>query len=215
MKKVLLLIALAVTSAQLVQGAAVTATNYNEGSGAQRPLSDTAGTGIGVTTPGGVVAIGSWSVDPVPLFNQLKSAPSAALWGTIVESFISFGATTNVGSAFGGLYESVAQAPIAQGGPLDGKTIYTLIGNGATLAASTEAALVTDGATFAFDNPLFSGRAEISAANAQVLFGNGAGPSITSALGAAPSLQLAPVVPEPFSATLLLTGLALVFRRRR
>ncbi|MFN0130862.1 MAG: hypothetical protein ACKV19_29725 [Verrucomicrobiales bacterium] len=209
MKKVLLLIALAATSAHLAQGAAVTATNYNEGSGAQRPLSSVAGTGI---LTGGVIAIGSWATDPRPLFSQL---PNAAVWESIVSSFISFGAPTSVGASFSGLYESVAQAQIAQGSPLDGKTIYTLIGNAATLSSSTEGGLVTDGSTFAFDNPLFQARAEISATNAQILFGKAGGPSVESALGAAPSLQLATTVPEPFSATLLLTGLALIFRRRR
>ncbi|MFN0129641.1 MAG: hypothetical protein ACKV19_23495 [Verrucomicrobiales bacterium] len=73
MKKALLLFAFTV-SASLGHGAAVTATKSNEGTGSQRPISSISGAGI---LTGGAVAIGSWAMDPVPLYNQLQSAPSA------------------------------------------------------------------------------------------------------------------------------------------
>jgi hypothetical protein len=75
MKKTLLLLAF-VVSPSLVHGAAVTATNYNEGTGRQRPISTISGAGI---LAGGVVAIGSWATDPVRLFNQHSAmAPGPA-----------------------------------------------------------------------------------------------------------------------------------------
>jgi hypothetical protein len=212
MKKAFMLFAAVLTSATLVQGASVVATNYDEAAGRQLPFSTASGAGF---LTGGIVAVGTWNAsnsDVAGLFAQL---PNPTVWGQIVSSFIRFGDTSTVGGGFEGLYELSAQRPLVAADVEVGKNIYTLIGNAPTLAASTEAALVLDPGTFNFDNPLFAARADITNPSATVVFGSLNGPSVTSALGAAPSLKFGATVPEPFSATLLFAGLALGFRRRR
>ncbi len=212
MKKAFLLFAAVLTSATLVQGASVVATNYDEASGRQLPLSSASGAGF---LTGGIVAVGTWNAsnsDVAGLFAQL---PNPQVWEQIVNSFVRFGNPSTVGGGFSGLFEADVQQPLVAADVQVGKNIYTLIGNGATLAGSTEAALVLDPGTFNFDNPLFAARAEISNPTATVVFGSLNGPSVTTALGAAPSLKFGATVPEPFSATLLFAGLALGFRRRR
>jgi hypothetical protein len=213
MKKALLLLALAVASVTVAQGAAVVATNYDEASLRQRPISTAAGAG---QLTGGVVALGTWAASNAEVAALFAQLPNPTVWGQIVSSFLDFGATTTIGAGFPGLYESLASEVISEGNPLIGKNIYTLIGNGATLATSTEAALVLDPAVFAVDGAVpFSARAEISNPSATIVFGSPTGPNIDTLLGTAASLQMRATVPEPLSATLLLAGLALGFRRRR
>jgi hypothetical protein len=104
--------------------------------------------------------------------------------------------------------------PIAGNSPLVGQSIYTLIGNNAALGTSDQFAIVKHGVAFAADAPVFAGTADIGLAGSSVLFGSLGGPSITTALGAAPSLRLN-AIPEPMSVSLLFASLALVARRRR
>lgn len=216
MKKAFLLFAAVLTSATLVQGASVVATNYDEATGRQLPFSTNSGAPFGLGAGGaGIVAVGTWNASNADVAGLFAQLPSQTVWNQIVSSFLQFGSTSKVGSDFPGLYELDAQRPLFPADVEVGKNIYTLIGNGSTLASSTEAALVLDPGTFNFDNPLFAARAEISNPSATVVFGSLNGPSVTSALGAAPSLKFGATVPEPFSATLLFAGLALGFRRRR
>ena len=192
----------------------ILATNYDEGTLAQRPFSTVAGTPIGLTGASGVVQLGSFtSADPGALIAGLGSPAGLA---ALLADFISFGTSSSIGSDFPGLYAADKSSPIASDSPLVGKSIYTLIGNNATLAGSTELAIIRDNESFAADNPVFEALADISATSSVILFGSPTGPGFTTALGAATSsLSLAPAVPEPMSAALLLSGLALVARRRR
>jgi len=211
MKKVFTLLALLVAGSLQVQGAAVIATNYDESVPTQKPFTTAAGSPF---LAGGVIQLGTFTSDPTALLNALKTTPSPASWSALVSAFTTFGATNKIGEFVPGLYEAVAQGPINAGNPLIGGNIYTLIGNGATLEASTEAALFRETAAFAVDAPLFNTTANVSSAASLLLFGQ-AGPSVETALGSAVSAQFAPVVPEPMSATLFLSGLALALRRRR
>ena len=113
-----------------------------------------------------------------------------------------------------GLYQADKSVPIAGNSPLVGQSIYTLIGNNAALGTSDQFAIVKHGVAFAADAPVFAGTADIGLAGSSVLFGSLGGPSITTALGAAPSLRLN-AIPEPMSVSLLFASLALVARRRR
>lgn len=205
MKKLLLGLALVVLSGSVHAGNMLV-TNYNEDTSAQRPIS----TASGPLLTGGVIGIGSFTTaDPTSL---IAAAGSPAGWAALVADFISFGATNAVGNDTPGLYQTDKSQTIA-GTALVGKTIYTLIGNGATLAASGQGGVVQHAGTFLAENPLFSGVADISLPTSTVLMGT-VGPNVTTVLGSAPSLLLAPI-PEPMTATLLLSAFALVARRRR
>jgi hypothetical protein len=137
----------------------------------------------------------------------------------LLADFITFGSSTSVGASgagFEGIYDVAAQQPLSAGNPLVGKSIYTMIGNAATLAGSTELAIIRDNGAFDVDAPLFNTAASLLEGTNTYLFGNGTGPSLTAnaVFPAAASLQLQ-AIPEPMSAALLLSGLALVARRRR
>jgi hypothetical protein len=209
MKKLLLGLALVVLSGFSLQAGNVLVTNYNEDTGAQRPISTFGGTPL---LTGGSVGIGSFtSADPSSL---IANAGTPAGWAALLADFIFFGAQNAVGADLPGLYQVDKSQSVPPGSSLVDKNIYTLIGNAATLAASGESAIVRHAAQFGVDAPTFSRVADISLAGNEVLRGTLDGPSVTTALGSAASLRLAPI-PEPMSLTLLLSGLALVFRRRR
>jgi hypothetical protein len=99
-----------------------------------------------------------------------------------------------------------------------GQSIYTMIGNNAALGTSDQIAIIRHNMTFAADAPVFAGVADISLAGSVVVYGCLGGPSITTALGAAPSLSfpfMEGCIPEPTSVSLLFASLALIARRRR
>lgn len=202
------------------QGASVTFTNYDEALNRHRPISTSSGTGI---LAGGIVVVGGWASDPSPLISQIAATQNPALLSELLTQFISFGAATSIGADFSGLYESDAQRFIRSDDPLVGKTIYTVIGNGSSVLASTDIALLTDGAVFAADNPFYAVRADISSPETQLLLGmTFNGPVVRTALGSTPSLQLgilleplpSGVIPEPYSTSLILAGLLLAASRR-
>jgi hypothetical protein len=206
MKKLLLGLALVVLSGSVHAGN-VLVTNYNEDTGAQKPIS----TSAGALLTGGVISIGSFTTaDPTSL---IAAANSPAGWAALVADFIVFGTSSSVGGVVPALYQADQSQPIGGTSPLVGKTIYTMIGNTAALADAGQGGVVRHAGTFAADAPLFSGVADISLPTSTVLMGS-VGPNVTTVLGAAPSLLLAPI-PEPMTATLLLSAFALVARRRR
>lgn len=209
MKKAYLATLIVAATATSAFGAAITVTNYDEASGVQKGFSLTDGTAL---LTGGVVQVGAFANDPAPLIANLGTSEGYA---ALLTAFTRFGTTNAIGADFSGLFESVKDVPINNGDALVDKSIYTLVGNGATLEASTQLAIIKDDGTFTFDNPLFSTRADLSAASSVIAFGSATGPNVTTALGEVASIQLAVVVPEPMSATLLLGGIALAFRRRK
>jgi hypothetical protein len=196
------------------RGATINGTNYNLDSLTHKPISLLDGTAL---TSGGIIQIGSFtSADPGALIGGVTSPAGLA---ALLSDFIAFGSPTSVGASgagFEGLYDVAAQSPLAAGHPLVGKSIYTWIGNGASLATSTQFAIIKDNNSFDIDAPLFAANAGLLETTNQYLFGSGNGPSLTanSVFPANVSLQLAGI-PEPMSATLLLSGLVLLACRRR
>lgn len=203
-----------VLGAATVNGATVNGTNYNLDNLTHKPIALSSGAAL---TSGGVIQIGSFTTaDPSALIAGLTSPAGLQ---ALLADFIAFGASTSVGASgagFEGIYDVAAQSPISAGNPLVGKSIYTLIGNAATLAGSNELAIVRDNSAFDVDAPLFNAAASLLESTNVFMFGNGTGPSLTanSVFPANASLQLQ-AIPEPMSAALLLSGLALVVRRRR
>lgn len=213
----ILAVATLVLGAAAANGATVNGTNYNLDTLSHKPIALSNGTGL---TSGGVIQIGSFNSTGAALDSLIAGLTSPAGLSALLADFITFGSKTSVGglgAGFEGIYDVAAEVvPFSAGNPLIGKSIYTLIGNNADLASSTELAIIQDNQAFDVDAPLFVAGASLLESTNVVRFGNGSGPSLTtnSAFQAASSLQLAPI-PEPMSAALLLSGLALVVRRRR
>lgn len=161
----------------------------------------------------GIAAVGSFSVaDPTSL---IANAGTPAGYAALLAEFNQFG-SVSVGGDVPGLFGGDTSRAVSEAAndPFNAKSIYTIVGNGATLQASTHIAIVRDNDSFGFDNPTFERTADISDPTSALLFGT-SGPGIDTALGmSAASLQLAPI-PEPMSAVLFLGGAALGLRRRR
>jgi sulfatase modifying factor 1 len=111
----------------------------------------------------------------------------------LLSNFVAFGPAASVGAAFSGLYGVDVSVPLNATSPLVGQSIYTLIGNATTLSTSSELAIIRHASLFEADAPVFGRIADISDPTATILFGQRPGPSVTTALGAAPSLQLVPM----------------------
>jgi hypothetical protein len=209
MKKFILGLAVLSLCAVSVQAGNVLVSNYNEDTAAVRPLSTNGGVAF---ASGGTVAIGSFtSADPASL---ISNAGSPAGWAALLADFIFFGATNTIGGDLPNLYSADKSQFLGAGNPLIGKNIYTLIGNGGTLAASGEGAIVRHADQFVQDLPTFSLTADLSLPSSTVLFGTLDGPQVVTVIGTAASLRMAPI-PEPMTAALLFSALALVGRRRR
>lgn len=122
--------------------------------------------------------------------------------------------------AFGaGLVDGNAQGAINSGSDFIGEAIYSIIGNGATLATSTELLIFKFSAVFAQDEPIFSANAkmDVSSGNGTVLWG-GTGNYADNYFGEGvnPAFNTVGLVPEPSRVFLLMLGLVgLMMRRRR
>lgn len=187
-----------------------------------------------VVTNDAGVRLSDTSFVGIGYFNTLSDAFLQTLTPTTFSSILAGGEFNQFGGNIpwfpgGGVYQGDATGAILAGSSFIGKNIYTVIGNGASLAASTELLIVKHTGTFGQDNPVFSGTATLDAAggtgNGTVLWGNlgktstdinalfGAGGTEPnySTLGASTS-----IVPEPSRAILAGLGLmGFMFRRRR
>ena len=210
MKKLLLGSVLALFGGLHLQAGNILVTNYNEDSGAQLPISLSSGAAL---LKGGSVQIGTWISDPTAL---IAGFTSPAGRDALLAAFVTFGEPSSIGKDVDGLYQFDRSVPIASNSPLVGQSIYTMIGNNAALGTSDQFAIIRHNMTFAADAPVFAGVADISLASSVVVYGCFGGRSITTALGAAPSLSF-PFMecPEPTSVSLLFASLALIARRRR
>lgn len=208
MKSLIRSLACAILVSSTLHAGNILVTNFDETSNRQMPITTISGTPI---LMGGVVQVGSFlSGDPSALIAGLNSPAGLA---TLLSDFISFGSSNAIGSDFVGLYASDKSSPLTVGSPLIGKPIYTMIGNNASLAASTELGIVRHPGSFAADAPVFAGLADLSDPATVILYG-GRGAGVSTALGlSTQSLRLG--VPEPSVALLLVLGLATVAGRRQ
>lgn len=222
MKQTILTLLALATAMGTAKSATVNPGNYDIDALTSKPISLLDGTAL---ASGGVVAIGWFSSDITALLPGIatdggKAAVIAAfnVFGTTIEG----NSTQKIGEAgagFEGLYDKPVSGAINAGDAIIGQNIYTLIGNGDTLATSSQLAIIRDANTFGADAPLFTAGAGLLEADASVVYGLATGPSVkpNAAFEGAASVQLQPfgVIPEPMSAAFLLSSLAFVVRRRR
>lgn len=195
--------------------AVITATNFTD-----FPSTNYISNDSGVALNNTFVAVG--------FFSTLTDTDLQNLTPTSFSQIISGSAFTQFAGSIGwlgaGVYQGDATAAINIGSQFIGKSIYTLIGNAATLGTSTELLIAKHSSSFAADAPTYSANAylDVSTASGTVLWGSvnkfttdlsGFGGSVT-----APNFStLAAVVPEPSRAMLAAMGLfaGLVRRRRK
>jgi hypothetical protein len=109
--------------------------------------------------------------------------------------------------------QSAGGVPLDQANPFSGKPIYLVLGNGADLASSTEAAVLKVG-SFGNTEPTLA-TVNVRAgdvAPADILWGDNS----QFQFSGRPTIALAPIIPEPSSSLLFgVAGLALLIRRKR
>jgi hypothetical protein len=211
MNKTLTSFAIATTTVISVNAATVSVTNVDFG------ITNAVTNEAGVAMPvlGGVIAIGSFSISDLTIQNATEV-------GTLVAGFTEFGTTNTFGAGFSiaGTYEfetsqNSDDAPFNAGG-----SVYTFIGNGATLSGSTEILIFKHDFSFAPETWTPANPAKLNGVPlaTELLVGEFGNFSIDIGLasGAAPAFNLVTLVPEPSSITLLgLGSVALLLRRRR
>lgn len=174
----------------------------------------------GVPLRGGYVGIGFFS--SMPDF-------SASTGVEVSEAFVQLGSAGsfnfNLGAnAIPGIFSHSASAPItgSTNSTFIGKNMFLVIGNGDSLATSTEVFVLDSGRQFAQDNPLFNATIDLSAGvEGEVLVGTvgfEGGRLVIDAgdFGTSPeSIQLGVLIPEPSTALLGALGALGLLRRRR
>lgn len=202
-------IALSLAMVGTVSAGSVTVTNVAAGS--SQMVLDNAGAPV----VGGFVGFGTIT-DPAADFGSLDGAGLSALFTPFAS-----GATEDPpGNALLDLrmaFTVVGSADFNTS-PLGGTTLYLVLGNGADLASSTQAGIMSLG-SFPAAEPTPVNPVIMSQANATVLFGDYSGTASNGGgvtAGDRPAFALAPLVPEPSSSLLFgIAGLALVIRRKR
>jgi hypothetical protein len=178
----------------------------------------------------GIVATGYFTGTDA-LFDAVKAAPVGAArqtaWAAAAAAFVQFGASGPVGgpSALNnaGLYKLTAGAANPPGSQFEGKNIYTVVGNAATLAGSIDVMVFKSTNTFAVDpTPEGTGNFLGDAPAGTLLLGTlgTAGAFYPAGLMAGitttpvNALAIAPI-PEPAAALLGALALGFGFIRRR
>lgn len=139
----------------------------------------------------------------------------------LAADFVSFGSSFQFGgTGFDGFYSSAVN-----GGRIDasssflGRNVVTLIGNRATLGASTEALAYVHSVTFPNDvgSPAPAPITTVpgDSGNAGYLFGGPVSGTTTVAGAPIPAIPLARLVPEPSALLLSVLGLFSLLRRKR
>lgn len=166
---------------------------------------------------GGIVTIGVFTAG-FDLASSLQDQAALLSNYTTLSFGLTGGPSSSLGTANSPGYTELPsddQASILAGNPLLGRSLYSFIGNGATLAASTEFALVLLG-TLQEDSPNELSYSSNPAGLTPLIgklgtftgdLGGGAGTSVT--------LQTQVIVPEPSAALLGMVGALGLLRRRR
>jgi len=164
------------------------------------------GTKLGSGT--GFVGIGVFSITDA----QIAAAASAS---TIANGFTLFGQSNTIGAGFSidGTYQFESTANIPAGSPFTG-SIYTVIGNAATLATSTQFLVFKEAVTFNPD-PAASGPAVLKAGQGTVVLGGFNNFQADIGGGAQAAFNTVTLMPEPSAALLGLLGAVGLIRRRR
>jgi hypothetical protein len=190
-------------------GGSVAVTNINAGS--SELVVDNAGNPV----VGGFVGVGTIT-NPGADFGTLTGAELAGLF----DSFAT-GATEDPAGNFLLDLEmgfTVTGAADFNSSPLAGGPIYLVLGNGADLASSSQAGIMTLG-SFPSAEPTPPNAVIMSNATASVLFGDYTGTAVNGSgitAGERPAFALAGLVPEPSSSLLAaFAGLILLARRKR
>mgnify|MGYP003576667777 CR=1 FL=1 len=230
MKRKFILAALSILAAGQAYSATYT---FNNGSGAAtngiadslgrafrgltNPGDALGGTNGGISGGGGVVAVGFFSTDNL---SEVTSGSSLLALFTAFPTSATTGAFTQGGGAGPrGVFSLGAPASQVAGSEFLGKNMYLLVGNGTTLANSTEFLVVKNTKTFdAADDGVATGvTVTFNAANSTVLLGSvlndvrttNGDTSVTPGWG-----TIVPI-PEPSAALLGLLGAIGLIRRRR
>jgi hypothetical protein len=185
--------------------------------GTARAIFDNSGAGL----LGGYVGYGTFPT----AFN-----PATDNGAALEAKFSVFGTTGLVsgrdiggGNIAAGTFAFGTSQAVGAGNPLATQNIWVVIGNAATLAASTQALIIDTGVQFGDDDPtpgIVS--VDLQAFGGTPIFGSSsfAGGQFVLGVGTFPaasnSYQLRPLVPEPSSSLLFgFAGLALLIRRKR
>lgn len=204
------------------EAASITASNLSDDFSKAVPIVTTAN--VPVAANSGFIQVGTFGALTDAQLGAAVAAGGASFAGLIAD-FQAFGASTKFGAGFdiAGLYSLAPSAGILAGDSKIGKNVYVVIGNGATLASSTEVAIYKDNDAFAADAPLFSAKAyptdlaDNAAIDAAFVVGNlGAAQVNIAGVGSFNPIQLTAVgaIPEPSVALLGLMGVGLIRRRR-
>lgn len=216
MKSTISTVAALLAAAAVSYGYTTSTGNLIVGSPSETPVVDN--TGAPIPIGAGSVAVG--------YFNLLDDAAigSTTDFGALLTDFVQFGQATATGFQNGfnapGFFSHSTDAPIPNGGNnFTGNNVYTVIGNGATLAGSSQLAVWKGNAVFTQENAVGLGsvNSNVTPGAGSLIFGTsggaknvGVGPTFSD------SIQLSAPIPEPSSALLFgLGGFALLLRRKR
>ncbi len=198
--------------------AAIRVYNYSDDGLAAAPIASYSG--VLLTTGSGAIAVGAFATLTDSALSQAMTSPAA--WAAVLADFIAYADTKanpiKIGDGVGisGLYDADKGQPIPAASPLVGRTIYTIIGNGATLETSTQMAIIKEAEVFSADAPVFQATANPSEQGSTIILGSlGPAVAIPELGGSFAVLRLS--IPEPGVVSLGLIALGTVCgcRRRR
>lgn len=207
MKKTFIALTLLMAASAGLQAASITVTNRLAATLESRWIADADGSFI--PNGGGMVAIGSFA-------DESGIAGASSVDG-LLSAFTQFGDAVSVAGVgtVAGLYANSISASVSGGGFTD-QSVFTVIGNGGSLASSSNFLVFKHDGVFPADadNPTATLNAIVGEGQGELLLGgSGTGDFNGNAID---TYTLGVVVPEPSSALLGLLGLSfLAFRRRK
>jgi hypothetical protein len=223
--RLLILVSL-VAGIQTCWGGNILIQNFLEDGSAVMPVLHADGT---LPAPGSGIAVAGGFLDESAVFDAQATIGG---WRTLLAGFVPFGSTVaRLGDrhAYGvqGLYAVDASRQLRGDDVLIGKTMFTLIGNEATLEDSTSVIVLRHAEWFVADRPVFGAMLFPFEEGVDALLGSFGGGVVLPILGAVPhTLRFerlvgegpgvtVPLIPESRTALLLLLGVGWSLKRRR